>query len=566
MKILLPILLILGIIIVPTMGFRDTFQGWLPQDMTLQGASKINLTNSSAGEVLVWSKPGSGGNFLNSNSVPTDYIAFDTRNTTQVHLYDAASGDMGFLNVPCGNENPYIPGRIEIREQTNVPHLYCNGTAYSNYAYHSSLMSYVSLYPVGYAASYFDNVIMGETDHHLVAAPPSNWSIKYGVVTPAATGIYAADPETGILTLQNPTSFYISADTGSQDGLGVENFYITNATGATINTTTLNSASPNHLVKYDLPVFMNEAQSIPGVYGAHFQGSSVYDYFTLSAPAQSQVWGSSVWYTIGDTVTTTYSINASIYDPTDNYYNVVIQNASVGTILSTTPVYQMTGASSYVVKQTDLPGAMYQELTMAPKLPVGSPSVILNYAPATIQQYSAFNGYVNDAQYQSVINGAVLTFTQGSIVYSQTTGADGSYTTSGTTIANGTPMIINVAKSGYFTYNTSITPLSLQTYVLNISMNRTTPAYTGEAIGGIYRDGYLSNGMVYQGYGTPIAGGTILITNISTGESYTQTTNPFGWYMCDEGSSCVLTTKRPYNLVGSKLGYMTSTNYTAVAA
>jgi hypothetical protein len=127
-------------------------------------------------------------------------------------------------------------------------------------------------------------------------------------------------------------------------------------------------------------------------------------------------------------------------------------------------------------------------------------------------------------------------------------------------------MIINVAKSGYFTYNTSITPLSPQTYVLNISMNRTTPAYTGEAIGGIYRDGYLSNGMVYQGYGTPIAGGTILITNITTGESYTQTTNPFGWYMCDEGSSCVLTTKRPYNLVGSKLGYMTSTNYTAVAA
>jgi hypothetical protein len=54
--------------------------------------------------------------------------------------------------------------------------------------------------------------------------------------------------------------------------------------------------------------------------------------------------------------------------------------------------------------------------------------------------------------------------------------------------------------------------------------------------------------------------------NASNGESYTKTTNNAGYYLCDEGASCFLTTKRPYDVWGEKARYDNSPNYTAVAA
>jgi hypothetical protein len=571
MKKLILISLILFLIIVPlpVSAIRTTFQDWTLGAWTSSYPPYvyINYTNMSSGEVLVYGKY--AGQYL-YNTVPTsaDYIALDARNQTKIELFDSGMASMGSLTIPCGADNPLVYSRIEIKEVANVPKAYCNGTAYADYAFHATYPATIQISspPMsGTPKMKVDNIVMGETDHHVVGALPTNQTIATGVITPGAVGVYALDPDTGALIQTNPTSFYLTADTDSLGGLGTESFIITNASGTTVNTTMLNSALPVHIVRYDLSVFLNEAKSIPGQYGAHFGGSTVYDYFTITS-AGATVSLDKAWYTIGDVMTTTYSINASTYDPINNYYSVVIKNATAGSTISTTSIGTQSGTSQYTIQATDQQGGVYSEIVQTPKLPVGSQGAVLNYATATIQQYATFYGYVNDAQYQTVISGAVVTLTQGSTVYTGTTGADGSYTSAGTNFINGTPMIINTTKATYFTYNTSITPISLASAYLNISMNRTTPGYTGEAIGGIYRDGYLSNGMVYQGYGTPIGGGTILITNISTGESYTQTTNPFGWYLCDEGSSCVLTTKRPYNLVGSKFGYMSSTNYTPVAA
>jgi hypothetical protein len=109
-------------------------------------------------------------------------------------------------------------------------------------------------------------------------------------------------------------------------------------------------------------------------------------------------------------------------------------------------------------------------------------------------------------------------------------------------------------------------PLATKTIYLNISLNSTSPVYTGLGIGGIARDGIFSGGVISNGYGRPISGATVYLKNTTSGELYTKTTNNAGWYLCDEGASCFLTTKRPYNVWGQKLGYSNSPNYTVVAA
>jgi hypothetical protein len=124
---------------------------------------------------------------------------------------------------------------------------------------------------------------------------------------------------------------------------------------------------------------------------------------------------------------------------------------------------------------------------------------------------------------------------------------------------------INTTATGYFPYNATITPISETTALLNISMNKTSPAVTGLGIGGIVREGIFSSGVITGGYGNPISGATIRVVNTTTSESYLTASNTFGWYLCDNGASCNLVFNRSYSVNASKLRYLGSPFYNVTA-
>ena len=190
----------------------------------------------------------------------------------------------------------------------------------------------------------------------------------------------------------------------------------------------------------------------------------------------------------------------------------------------------------------------------------------MNYAYATFQQYSTFIGYVNDAQNGTVISGAALSMVQSGISYSTTTGATGNYSTAGTQFVSGVALQINTTKAGYFPYNVTITSASVTTILMNISLNSTSPVYTGEGIAGVIRDGIFSNGIIIQGYGRPVPGATVYLVNASAGTSCTNVSTMTGWYQFDETNGCMLTKARPYNVWSQKIKFSNSPNYTVVAA
>ena len=83
------------------------------------------------------------------------------------------------------------------------------------------------------------------------------------------------------------------------------------------------------------------------------------------------------------------------------------------------------------------------------------------------------------------------------------------------------------------------------------------PSVSGIGIGGVAREPI---------YGVPISGATISVKNSTTSESYTETTNAAGWYLCDNGHSCSLVNTRLYAVQGSATGYNTSPVYSVVVS
>jgi protocatechuate 3,4-dioxygenase beta subunit len=194
----------------------------------------------------------------------------------------------------------------------------------------------------------------------------------------------------------------------------------------------------------------------------------------------------------------------------------------------------------------------------------GSNGDWMNFDYAELNSYISFEGYVND-QDGNHLDGANVNISQNTVISDTTTIADGNYTAS-PGFYSGTSTLINVTKSGYTQYYASLIPMVAKTVPLNFTLVDSTPTSTGLGIGGVARDGILTGSVITFGYGRPISDATVYLVNTSNGESYTKTTNNAGYYLCDEGASCFLTTKRPYDVWGEKARYDNSPNYTAVAA
>ena len=412
----------------------------------------------------------------------------------------------------------------------------------------------------------FSAIIMGESDHHVITTFPNNWSLVKDLINPASTGLYSYDVSTGMYDIiRNSNTFYILADTDSQAGLGNEQLIIEDNEGNIVNTTTLNSATPSHLISYDINQFLTAANGHYGQFSIHFANSSVYTYFSVIGNGASVSLDKSQ-YTVGDTMTATYTITPSYWQTSTYTYTMKFISATDGSTLATNVIQSSTGTSTYTLKATNTPGVVYAALIATPITPAQSAGVWMNYAYATFQQYSTFMGYANNAQNGTVISGAALTMTQSGITYSTTTGATGNYSTAGTQFVSGTPLQINATMAGYFPYNVTITPASVTTILMNISLNSTSPVYTGEGIAGVIRDGIFSAGVITSGYGRPIQGATIYLVNASAGTSCTNVSTMTGWYQFDETNGCMLTKARPYNVWSQKIKFSNSPNYTVVAA
>ena len=565
MKRLLLVLLIAGLLVAPSMAFRTTFQDWTLGQYTNTNTLTLPLSLNTTTGLFYANLPSNGNYAQNAKASPSTYIAYDTwYYGTQINLYDSSSAGVGNMNSGTNPGTLGAPSRVEIYDSAGTTTVYINGAYSSSLGYHVNNPAYLKFLTSSYA-NRFSAVTMGESDHHVITTFPNNWSLVKDLISPASTGLYSYDVSTGMYdVVRNSNNFYVLADTDSQAGLGNEQLIIEDNEGNIVNTTMLNSATPSHLVSYNINQFLTAANGHYGQFSIHFANSSVYTYFSVIGSGASVSLDKSQ-YTVGDTMTATYVVTPSYWDTSTYDYTMKFISATDGSTLATNVIGSSSGTSTYTLKSTDTSGVVYAALVATPKTPAGSAGIWMNYAYATFMQYSTFIGYVNDAQAGTVIPGAVLTMNQSGSLYTTTTGATGNYTTSGTSFVTGIPLQINTTATGYFPYNATITPASETTILLNISMNSTSPSYTGEAVAGVIRDGIFGGQIITNGYGRPIPAATAYIKNTTFGQYCTNVSNVAGWYKFDETNGCMLTSGRLYNVWSSKAGFANSPNYTVVA-
>jgi len=254
----------------------------------------------------------------------------------------------------------------------------------------------------------------------------------------------------------------------------------------------------------------------------------------------------------------TYPIEGAYWDGA-NTYRVDIISGSTGDVIHTQGISLQSGTDTYEFT-ADNPQGVYYAVVIAND---GTNDIWMGFDYAELNPYLTFAGYVNDEN-GNVLSGANVNITQNSIITDSTTIADGNYTATG--FYSGASTLLNITKTGYTQYYASLIPPVAKSISLNFTLVSSTPTYTGLGIGGVARDGVLAGSAISFGYGRPISGATVHLVNASNGEHYTRTTNMAGYYLCDEGASCFLATKRPYDVWGEKLKYDNSPNYTAVAA
>jgi hypothetical protein len=306
--------------------------------------------------------------------------------------------------------------------------------------------------------------------------------------------------------------------------------------------------------------FFNNANAQYGWYHTTVTGSGSTSADILYSGGGASIAYDEVSYSQNQLATMTYSINGGSWDPGSYSYKVAIMSGNTGQFIHNESISLQSGTKTYTWTTSDTQGVYYAALIATPT--TGGQDIWMGIDWADVNAYVTFTGYVNGAETNAVLSGADVNFTQGSTVSHSVTIADGNYTATG--FLTGATMMINVTKSGYSQYNVSLIPLAAGSKTVNITLNSTTPTYTGLGIGGVARTGVRTGDTVTSGYGQPIEGATVFVQNTSTWEYYTRPTNMAGWYLCDEGASCFLTTKRPYDIWGSKIGYSNSQNYTVV--
>lgn len=548
---------LLMLCVAPVMGIRENFQNWTNGSMISGGAITLYNTTESGTSISAY-------NFWtileNAAAAPSSYMAFDVLNANScggsVMMYDSSRTQIGTIGYGVSSG-----GRNELKIIGGTPTMYYNGAPYSTTSIITVNPSYFRIWDgcYGGVSHQIDNVVIGEDDHHIVGSLPTNWTIIRDFISSASNGIYAGYSPTSLTpwVLKNSNYFYIDADTDSLDDVTTETFQISYVpTGTVVNSTIINSSVPRHQIRYYLSQWLDTSTVPDGQYAACFEGSSVCDYFWILSNGGQIVFDKSS-YNLGDTGTMTWYlssgyIDVSTYDYTyklvDVYGNALASGVTAVSNTDTTGTATITFSDS-----TYDPGVVYAEMIATGK--IDGVEHILGYTAITLVDYVMFSGYVNNAENSTVISGANINMTQGSRVASVTSGSTGNYTASGNFLT-GTAILVNATAANFRQYTYTFTPAAAKTISLNISLVPSSPVTNGVGIGGVARE---------KVYGRPIEGATVYVNNNTYAETHTETTSMTGWYLCDAGSSCTLTSTRLYNIWGKRLGYNVSANYTAVA-
>jgi hypothetical protein len=565
-RLLLVAVLVCLLLASPVMAIRSNFQNFDPTGYAGYFGTPAPYVDfdgfvSPNNNLILYGGASTSSYVGNTVAATFTYLAFDeiTSGMTAVALYDSTHTSLETIMYTPGGAGGHWH-RIEILIVGGTPMLYDNGVWKVNGALLGINPSYFTIYRDGggFSVSTFaDNIVYGESDHHVIGALPVNWSILRDF-SGTSTGTYAWNPNTNVWVLKNSYNFYVDADVDSQDGIDTETLQIANmATGVVVNSTVIDSTIPYHRIAYNVTAFSLLPSVLDGQYSVGYSGSTVKDYFWVISTG-GRISMDHTTYNIGDTGTLSWYLSAPdttnwayTYQFVDVYGNTKASGPTATSDTDTSGTKPITFSSG-----TFSQGVLYAEMIATGKAgtPYSGQVKYLAYEALTINDYLGFYGHVYDGNSTALLSGAKVNFTQLGTSQIQTTAADGNYSLTG--LNTGGLVTINVSKSGYRTYNYNFTPLATGNKSLDLAIYPTAPLESGSAIGGIARD---------TTYGNLIAGATVYVWNASTYEFKTTTTNSRGGYLCDNGALCYLTSSRVYDVQGNKTGYTASPVYPVVA-
>jgi len=213
-------------------------------------------------------------------------------------------------------------------------------------------------------------------------------------------------------------------------------------------------------------------------------------------------------------------------------------------VKQSTPILASSGTVTYSFETTDDQGVYYAAL-IATRLS-DKTQIWMNYDYTQLNAYVVFTGFVKDAQTALAISGAYVNMTQSSTAQNSTTGFDGNYTSA--QFLTGANIYMNTTATGYGSYFHQVAPLRTGTIALNITLMPSSPAYTGDTLGGIARE---------PPYNRTIDSATVTIGNTTAPYgNYSVITNSAGYYQQINMPNNYL-----WDIVGSKSGFSNSATY-----
>lgn len=538
--------------------------------------TSIKIMYSTGNDVpyntLTWVQSSVGGNnyvhthavsfgslgFSNTNPIAMTYAAATvtaTSTNTVINLYDSSGTQIYSTSTLQGTSG--IRWEVEIIGGT--AYVYADGIFVKNSTPLSVNPSYISFGTIYTGSanydSYWDDVIYGSSENkYIFGNPESNvYILKKDMINTAATGLAFANG-----TVVNSNNMTTTWGRSNITYAGNETIVLENVDTGTIYGTRYTGTASAGTVSWALADEIFNSGAPYGRYYVTIPGSNSYSEEIWYLGSGATISFNQNTYSQQDLATMTYAIDGAYWDTSTYSYSIDVISGTTGSTVHTQAITASSGTDTYTFTSTDPQGVYYAVVKATPN--AGGDAIWMNYDYATLSAYLTLTGYVNN-ETAMVLSGANVNITQNSVVTSQTTTTDGNYTATG--FLTGSPVVINVTKSGYSQYYVQFTPMVAKSIPLNITLNSTTPPYTGLGGGGINRDGIFDGTTITKGYGRPIEGVTDHLKNATYGDYCTNVSNMAGWYKFDESNGCILTSGRLYDVWGEKVGY-SGGNYTVV--
>lgn len=547
-------------------------------------ASITTYSYASTGSAT-WSESGVGGNnyisvYHHPNDVPGDCVYGIMNVNANSMTYSAATlvykhgqtadgyARLSALLLDSGKNriggftqlSTNVGDRLEVKVSGGIATLYKNGAAVATsgaLAVNPSYIVWGSTYGNDYSLTLgVDDIVWGSAENKYVFGLPESDNQTYiilsDITNPSAAGL--AFGSNGTVVNSNNMVGTWSRGNLSTPLTNESITLVYYPTGQVVETTyTGNAFYGSH--SFDiLTNVINNPNAPMGLYAVTIPNSGMYSNQIWYKSNGASVQWSSKTYSTGDTASIITIVSSGNYWDTSTYnylcgvMDVYGQFHGVNTSITT----QTATVTHSWNADTDSPGVYYAVL-IATSRSTGV-QYILGYDYTELSSYVNFNGWVNNAQNQTVISGANVSMTQDGTVCNTLSAADGNYTCSG--FSTGATWYVNATATGFRQYTFNTTPLAAKGVALNISLEPILPIMSGISIGGVDRD---------TTYGRPIKEALVTVRNTTSGLYCYKNTSMTGWYLNDE-TDCLFQSKTPYDAWAYKIGYTNSTTEKAVTA